>query len=235
MLEIVSSDTDKLILEKIGLKKENILVMPLLLNIGDLSFLNQYERPILKEVLGIQDVNFKEKIDQIHSEKEIRVWSNHYNIEDYLLLLYICSIFDGRLFVVFSDLTHGTSYSLGSLPKYAYDKLIDLTYEIPLIEKLDYKDEWQKIVNANSDLRVLNNKKVLSVSFDSFNGDILTILKREGEIPVARFIGILMTLNLVGYTCDLVYLYLIKRLISQGKIKALHQENSIWKWIIKAS
>lgn len=88
------------------------------------------------------------------------------------------------------------------------------------------KSTWQKIVNDNSNMRVIEDNKIMSVSFDYYNSIILEKLKDYKKIKVAEFIGILLQSI---YLYDTVLTYLVDRLIKQEKIIFVNKEKNMEK------
>lgn len=98
------------------------------------------------------------------------------------------------------------------------EELAKLEHKLSKKEIRNYSNEWQIIKNKKSDMRILENKKVKSVSFDYYNEEILNLLKELGEVKTVRLVGLFMNNH---YLQDLVVSYFVDRLINNGKIKVI--------------
>ena len=75
--------------------------------------------------------------------------------------------------------------------------------------------ELVDIVNENSDIRLLEDNNVKSVSYDYLNDYILIKLKKLGSTKISKLtIEIMKDYHLI----DLLVFYLIRRLINENKI-----------------
>lgn len=142
---------------------------------------------------NIKDIDLKLNFSK---DKKIRIWSSHSVIKEYLAFLYICYICNNNISVVFAD-EHSYSVSIaGSLPNEVPD-LLKNEIELSKEEKEEYKQEWLSLVDANSELRIFENKKVTSVNYDYLNSFIMNVIKEneiKGELVRSNpnFIGALM-------------------------------------------
>ena len=106
-----------------------------------------------------------------------------------------------------------------------------LEFEIELKKKIEFicdfcntkpkiinenADTWKKLVYENSDLRVINQGCVKSVDLSYYGCYILDTLQSLGKVKMSKLVGTLMT-NV--YLIDIMYVYLIERLIKCKKIK----------------
>lgn len=77
-------------------------------------------------------------------------------------------------------------------------------------------DTWKKLVYENSDLRVINQECVKSVDLSYYDCYILDTLQSLEKVKMSKLVGTLM-MNV--YLIDIMYVYLIERLIKCKKIK----------------
>ncbi len=75
---------------------------------------------------------------------------------------------------------------------------------------------WEKLLNKNSDLRIIKDGCIESVTIDYYDSFILDTLRKMGKSKISQLVG-----KLMGYINlqDTMYVYLINRLIESGKIK----------------
>lgn len=79
-------------------------------------------------------------------------------------------------------------------------------------------------------MRIIENNKVKSVTYDYYNDIILNKLNELGEVKMVSLVGRLMS-NIHLY--DTVFTYLIYRLIKEEKIIVTSKDERYWKSIIK--
>ena len=166
--------------------------------------------------------SFKESIDKLKSyiqnNKDIRIWTSHYEINSYLLMLYICNYLqnkDCNIYVVFSDEYNKDCYSPTCMNAPELNKLKDLEHKLNKNEINSYSSKLLDIVNENSDIRLLEDNNVKSVSYDYLNDYILIKLKKLGSTKISKLtIEIMKDYHLI----DLLVFYLIRRLINENKI-----------------
>lgn len=205
---------------------------------SDITNINNYEIKVSKEIYGDDIIiNLKNEIKllnkAIDEKKDIRIWTSHYEVNSYVLLLYICDYLKNKnvnIYVIFSD-----EYKNKLVPSpecFDQNEIIELLNIECKLSKDDinnYSKEWIKIKDSKADLRILENKEVKLVSFDYYNDQLLNILKDEGEIKVVRLIALFMK---DYYLQDSVVAYLISRLIKQKKIKVTKQGKRFFQNII---
>lgn len=226
ILEIVFGNSCYLTMKNSSLGNNNILLFNLLLNVGDLSTIEKYKINIPDELCNENsNYTFKNEIsvinESIKRKDKIRIWTSHYNIYSYLIMLYICNFVKNKhceLYVTYSD-EYNKNYVSPSLmnPK-ELENLAKLEHKLSEDDILKFSDVWETLVKTNSEMRILENGIVKSVSIDYYDNVILNELKLLGTIEVVKLVAILMK-NV--YLIDSLYVYFIKRLIENNKIKVV--------------
>lgn len=226
------------------LRNNKILKFDMLLSICDLSNINNYIVSYNDEFYNlinnesIYDIKSKYYIKEILDELEtsfknndkIRVWSDYNKIDSYLMLLCVCSYaikYKCDLYVLFADEFNNDCFSPKSIKNNEFNKY---EHKLTMQEIKKYSNEWQKIVNDNSNLRIIKENEVVSVSFDYYDSIILKKLQECGEIKTVKFVAILLQSI---YLYDTVLIYLVDRLIRQGKVIYVNKEEKLWNSIIK--
>ena len=224
ILEIVFGNSCYLTMKNSSLGNNNILLFNLLLNVGDLSTIEKYKINIPDELCNENsNYTFKNEIsvinESIKRKDKIRIWTSHYNIYSYLIMLYICNFVKNKhceLYVTYSD-EYNKNYVSPSLmnPK-ELENLAKLEHKLSEDDISKFSDVWETLVKTNSEMRIFENGIVKSVSIDYYENLILDKLKLLGPVKVAKLVGILMK---EIYLIDNLHVYFIKRLIKNGKIK----------------
>lgn len=229
IIEIVSSDSAMGALKNAGIKSIRVC-LPLLLSFGNLLDLNNYSRDDLRKIYDIDDYipfengfNFKKEIellsDAAKHAKKIRIWSSHLNCEEYCLLLYICSLFkDKQISVVFAEELNWYCKSISMTNKEEVIELLKREHILTREEVDDYVNKWNEVFRENAELRHVVNGEVIGTSIDYFDKQILECLRDSGEIKLNAFIGELIANSVIDDFGDLLYSYLINRLIDDKKI-----------------
>ncbi len=217
-------------MKKSNLLNKKIIEFNMPLSVTDLSTINNHEIILPKDIYH-EEINysFKEAINSLNksidNKEEFRIWTSHYEINSYLLLLYMCNYLknkDCNIYVVFSDEYDKEIYSPAWLRHNELELALKVERKLSIEEIDNYAKEWIKVYNSNTDMRILENKEVKSVSFDYYNDMILDKLKSLGEVKLIKITGIIMQ---EYYLSDIVIVYLIDRLIEKNKIKIVKESN----------
>lgn len=206
-------------------------------SIADLSKITDFKVILPKGVYSEKiEYSFEEKIieldEMISKNNDIRIWTSHFDVDSYLLFLYLCNYLkdkDCNLYVVFSDEYDKNCYSPACMKVNQLEELIKLEHKLSKEEILEYSKEWQKIKQSKSDMRILENNKVKFVSFDYYNEEILNLLKVLGEVKIVKLAASFMDNN---YLQCLVVSYFIERLIDDGKIKVINYGERFFENVI---
>lgn len=203
---------------------DNILMLNVLFNIGDLSNYKNHKINIPEKLyLEDKNANFESEyniiIDNIKQKNKIRVWIGRNDIYSYLIMLYICSIikdYNYELYVLYCDDYNNDYPSPSVMREEELKKLSRLEHKLTNEEINNNVNIWNSLVSENSDLRVIDSGNVKSVSIDFYDNFIIDTLKSMGKVKMCQLVGKLMQ---KVYLHDTMYVYLINRLISINKIK----------------
>lgn len=228
MLEIVFSDSEKLLLERSNLfNKEDILSLTFLLSMGKLDDF-EYQT---KRTIGDIEVSIPSEISKLKNKvkdyKNIRIWYASNVNEDYLSMMYVvylCS--DKNIQVV-------DGYQRYGISGYADDEIKDLVKKSRVLSKEEIQEyilKWNKIYDANSEVRFLNNGEIINESYECFDSEILDKLSSLGKLKEWSFIGSCMANNLKSFVMGVCYKSRVDYLKSIGKIvvtKTVTEKNMI--------
>lgn len=223
-LEVVFGNSIYYTIKKSVLGNDNILMFNVLFNVGDLSNIENFEINIPEELYYEKNnVNFKKEydviIDNIKKNNKIRVWTSRKHIYSYLIMLYLCSVVKEQnyeLYVLYSDEYDNSCFSPSAMRENELEELSKLEHKLTRQEINDNAQAWEKLVSVNSDLRIIENGYIKSVTLDYYDEKILNTLKELGKVKMSKLVGVLMAnVDLL----DTLYVYLIERLIKNGKIK----------------
>ena len=203
---------------------DNILMLNVLFNVGDLSNYRNHKINIPENLLlEDKNVNFELEyniiVDNIKQKNKIRVWTGRNDIYSYLVMLYICSIvkdYNYELYVLYCDDYNNDYPSFSVMKEEELKVLSGLEHKLTNEEINNNVNIWNNLVSDNSDLRVIDSGNVKSVSIDFYDNFIIDTLKAMGKVKICQLVGKLMQ-NV--YMNDTMYVYLIDRLISINKIK----------------
>lgn len=220
-----------------NLLNNNIIEFDTIFSVVDLSGVDNYEFLLPKEIYNESKIcSFSAEIkrlnDAINNKEDIRIWTSHFDINSYLLFLYLCNYLkdkDCNLYVVYSD-EYDEKYLSPSLMKSdELENLIKLEHKLSKNEILNFAKEWEIIKNNKSDMRILEDKIVKLVSFDYYNEEILSLLKELGEVKIVKLVALFLNNY---YLQDLVVCYFIDRLINNRKIKILKYGDRFFENVI---
>ena len=149
------------------------------------------------------------------------------------MFLYVCNYFsniESNLYVLFSDDFDNDCFSPSCMNENELEQLSKLEHKLTKEEIKKYSNQWKELINDNLDMRIIENNKVKSVTFDYYNDIILNKLSELGEVKMVSLVGRLMS-DIHLY--DTVFTYLIYRLIKERKIIITYKDERYWKSIIK--
>ncbi len=203
-LEIVFGDTCSNIMKKSSLNKNTILTFNLCLNVGDISRIDD-------NILNII-------VNNIAENNKIRVWTSKKDIYSYLLMLYISNImgiYNYDLYVTYSDEYNIDYISPRVMNEKELENLEKIEHKLSKNELMNNAKEWRILVKENSELRVIDNGIVNSVSISYYDEIILETLNELGKVKMINLVA-----TLIGkiYVCDSLIISLIERLIDENKI-----------------
>lgn len=171
--------------------------------------------------------------ESLKNNNKIRIWTTHNQIDSYLMFLYVYNYFsntDSELYVLFSDEFDKECYSPSCMNENELEELSKLEHRLTNEEIQKYSNNWKEIINDNLDMRIIENNKVKSVTFDYYNNIILNKLNELGEVKMVSLVGRLIS---DIYLYDTVFTYLIYRLIKDEKIIITNKDEKYWKSTIK--
>ena len=238
VVEIILGGSAYLSLKSSCFKDNNIIDFPISFSAGDLLEINNYVIRLPKNIYLEEIIcDYKDKIielyDLVDKGYKVRVWTSHYDPDDYLLLLFICSYLKDKvdnIIVLYSDEYKDECYSPSTMTGEELEKLS--THE-HILSKEDINKllkEWNKIVEENSDLRIIKNNKVESISYDYFDDEILEFLSSK---KTSTILELCYEFSNKYYINDALFIYLVTRLINAGKIVVVEQNERFIKNIIK--
>lgn len=230
IIEIVSDFHYASILEKSG--NDNCkIVLPLSLNIGHLKSLEKYDISYLEKYHNFEVYPFEEKLNFekefneikkiVNNAKKIRIWTSHLDADDYCLLLFICNSFRYKdISVIFVESYNWYATTLGMIGHDEISSLYKYEKDLKKYEIEQYCNEWNKVVEENSEFRFMINGRVKSVSFNYFDNEIINRLKQLGKIKKIKLIADLMVEPIfpMMHISDYIYGYIIDILIKENKI-----------------
>lgn len=231
ILEVVFGNSCYMSMKKSSLQNNEILLFNLLLNVGDLSKIDENQIVIPKYLCNERNnYSFKKEVaiinKSIKEKKKIRIWTSHYDVYSYLIMLYVCKLVQKNnyeLYVIYSDEYNKDYISPSMVDSDNFANLSQIEHKLSDNEMNNFANEWIKIVRDNSEMRVLENGKIKSVSINYYDNLILEKLKLLGQVKVAKLVALLMS---EVYLADSLYVYLINRIIKNNKIKIVNENNN---------
>ena len=242
IVEIVSNLSSNGLLLKSSIKNENIVLLDIHLDIGDLKDLKNYKRSFLKNIgYNVDVVDYSNKIkfllDNVRNNKKIRIWSSHKNSNEYMTVLYICNLlekYDAELYVVYSDEISSEAKSVGELDKEEIKNVDALERKLLKEEIIMYSKFWTRLLNDNSDIRYISfDNTIKSCSYDYLEEKILNELKKYNGVRVGKFISNLKIDCIITEIDYSEYPYLVERLINKDKIKVIKKCDDLFDCLIK--
>ena len=129
------------------------------------------------------------------------------------------------LYVTYSDEYSNSEYYISPslMNSKELENLVKLEHKLSKDDILKFSNTWEELVRSNSEMRILENGIVKSVSINYYDSMILDKLKLLGSVKVSKLVAMLIQ---EIYLTDILYVYLIMKLIKNGKIKVVKIDNN---------
>ncbi len=203
----------------------NIIMFNMLFNVADLNDIDNFNYELSFDLYNELTYSFKDDIDKlnyfINFNCKFRIWTSHFDVRSYLVFLYLCDYLKDKnceIYVVFSDLLYSDIPSPSCLKEHELEELSNLTCKLSFNDINYYSSEWMRVVLENGEMRIMDNKKVLSVDFSYYDNLIIDTLTELGIVKFSRLVGEIMK---IYYVDDILLSFLIKRLIDKNTINVI--------------
>ena len=154
---------------------------------------------------SIKDIDIPINIDK---DKTVRIWSSLNDIHEYLSFLYFCYKIPNKISVIFVTEYDEYAHSVGAVATEEIAKLLKYEHKLTKEEKDRYKNEWIKLVNENSEIRLFKNGKIISTNYDYLDE---YINKYYDKNNIRKTVAALMGNDTENNLCDYIYNFLIER------------------------
>lgn len=230
-IEVVLRGSNSETLENTTIIKNPIIKFNIEFATSDLSEIEKYFVTLSQEIYGEKiKLDFKNEIVElekyINDGYKIRIWTSHYDINSYMLLLYICNHIKNKLEtikVIYSDDYDKRLYSLGYMKPEEIEKIKNFEHILEKKYIKELADQWIGIKNNEQSLRIIEDEKIKLVSYDYFDNKILKILNKEQT----SIISLAVELSNKFYLNETIFIVLIKRLVDKNKIKIIKKGENI--------
>lgn len=155
---------------------------------------------------SIKDVDIPINIDK---DKTIRIWSSKNNTLEYLNFLYFCYKLPNKISVVFADEYNKYLPTVGATVPKEIKELLKYERKLTKEEKDRYKNEWIKLVNENSEIRLFKNGKIISTNYDYLDE---YINKYYDKNNIRKTVAALMGNDTENNLSSDIYNFLIERI-----------------------
>lgn len=226
--EIVYGNSTFLTLSNTNFRKNRIINFNTFFSIGDLSFIEEFKINVPQEIFTETKYDFTEQMIMLNlsikEKNKIRIWCSRHNSDEYILLLFISDYLknkDCNISVVYVDDYNSKYQSVSMLRENELEKAVGyekklLCKDIEQLSKL-----WKYVKDNNANMRIMINNSVKLVSYDYFDDIILHKLKELGRVKEWILVGKLMS---EYHLVDLIFVYLIDRLIKNDKIRIVVED-----------
>lgn len=218
MLELVRREEEKALLERTNLNFDKIYNL--------CSSFNAYVciYPISK-LPGYQQLS-----KELKKHKEFRIWYSSTSSEDLNTYYYLISqiynnIKNPTIYVIDASKYSSNINNILSCTEKEIEEAIKYQRKLSLKEVEDTINYWHQLQLEKGDLRLIKNKKLVSVSYEEINKEILERLSKYEEISILDFISKeLLVSNLFSISEFGLWKLLIQILNNQNKIRIVRKE-----------
>lgn len=237
--EIVYGNSIYFTMKNSKLKENKIILFNTIFSIGDLRDIDNFKIYVSNDIIEpMQFYDFTNEIFELNNAVEnkhkIRVWCSHQDSDSYILLTYICNYLKDRecdLYVIYSDDYNNDCMTPACFKADELEKTIFYERKLNNENILELSNEWDYIKNNAANIRIMKNNKVKLVNYSYFDDIIIRKLKELGAVKQVTLVGHLLS---DYHLIDLIFVYLINRLIENNKIIIVEKdlENNDFKNII---
>ena len=231
MLEIANGISGKGLLERANLfDKENIFSLAFFLNVGDIS---NIEALVIRKACNL-NVEIKKHLEpfllRLKTNNKIRIWFSSTNSEDKCFLDFIIYLINkiginSKIYLIDVALLNRTSFI--SFSENEIKNLFEIQQELSLKDQKKIGKEWQKLIEENTEVRILKNNKLISCSFRDIDQKILKLLSKYSEISIKQFVIKECFLSGLDAIYSFTFFnYRINELIKSNQIKVIAEQKS---------
>ena len=214
IVEVILDGSPSLSLE--GSKFNNIVKFRVDFSVSDLSKIDEYVVSLPSKIYKEEIIlDFKDQIDVLNKYLEdgykVRIWSSHYDVNSYLLLLYMCNYLKDKvndIIVLYSDDYKFECYSPGAMTSSEMEQLTNYEHVLSKEDIFSFSQEWNNIKRDNADVRIIDNFRIKSVNYDYFNEEINNILS-SNKNEISSILSNKYHLN------ETIFIYLIDEFMSK--------------------
>lgn len=227
--EIVFGNSIYFTMKNSKLNENEIILFNTIFSIGDLRDIDKFKIYVSKDIIeSMQVYYFSKEINELNNAvkngNKIRIWCSRQDSDSYILLVYICNYLKDTkcdLYVVYSDDYDSSCMSPACLKEEELEN--SACYEKKLNNEniLELSNEWNYIKNNRADIRIMENNKVKLVSYNYFDDIIVNKLKELGAVKQVTLVAHLLSNY---HLIDLIFVYLINRLIENNKIIIIEKD-----------
>lgn len=213
-----------------------IICMGLNLAVGDIK---SNHLSFLRTLYEDNTYNYNDSINELLNNltnSKSRIWSSKGSDDDYLLLLYLCNLLKDKsknISVIYTTDYNRHTLSINALHYKEIESILNYEKQLTLDDINKYSNKWDKLVEANSDLRVLENEIIKNKNYSDYDKLILDELSKIEPCTLINLITNLMANFVINNTSSTVYQYLIDKLIFQNKIEVIEKRKRHLDDIIK--
>jgi len=222
MLEITISGTDRMVLAKSNLFDDgDIIAFSLLFTYGKIKEIETKENKKVSLAEFSPKDEYNTLIEKINNYNEIRIWYSSCDSEDLNTYYYLVNYLSNKNKTIYScDVCNESNFSLGCYTSDEINNLLLSTKKLTQEEIGNISLNWRQLEEENSDLRLIEDNKLISHNFSFLDNKILKELSTYKEpVKYYSFVGNLMSKKMYGLCSDLFFSARIDYLIETGKIK----------------
>lgn len=181
------------------------------------------------------DYNFSKEIETLNNltnTHKVRIWCSKKDADSYILLCYMCYYLKDKtnnISVIYSE-DYNENYNTPAIIR--EEEFIDALkheYKLTIDDINELANSFINIKDIPTDIRIMKDNKISLENYDYYNDIILNIIK-DKELKISNVVGQLLTYY--DHLVDIIYCYLIQRMIESGIIKVVEDSDRFFDNII---
>lgn len=154
------------------------------------SILKDNKCYLFKENLAVGDISNVNIDINIDWDSNVRIWTSHNNIQEFLGLLYFCHKFRGKkISVIFTDEYSKSVHSVSTTTGDEIEKMLKYEKKLTMEEIIKYKNAWERLVSQNGEMRIFEHNKVKSIPFNYLKNHLLTYYVKDQKLWIKNLMN----------------------------------------------
>lgn len=171
-------------------------------------------------------------LDSLIKDKRVRIWCSRKDADSYILLCYLCNYLKNKtdnISVIYSEEYKQIYNTPAILIEEEFRNALAYEHKLSYEEINKLSNNFDYVKENNCEIRIMKNNEISLESFDYYNDIIINLLKGK-NLKVSALVGEI--LSNYDRLSDIIYCYLVQRLIDKDIIKIVEKNDRFFDNVI---